>query len=90
VGQRFDLRRRSLGIGGGRRIVMAEGGEGRGCLSVSERVGDDGCRLAGVRLFGRFGGVRAGTGAVSLIREESDMLGTVGRSCNLRSRVWKF
>jgi hypothetical protein len=68
VGQRFDLRRRSLGIGGGRRIVMA----------------------AGVRLFGRFGGVRAGTGAVSLIREESDMLGTVGRSCNLRSRVWKF
>jgi hypothetical protein len=69
---------------------MAEGGEGRGCLSVNARVGDVGCRLAGVRLFGRFAAVRAGMGAASLIQEESDMLGTVGRSCNLRSRVWRL
>jgi hypothetical protein len=61
---------------------MAERDEDKCCLSVSERVGDGGCRLAVVRLFGRFAGVRAGTGAVSLIREGSDMLGIVGRSCN--------
>jgi hypothetical protein len=85
--QRFCLRRRGSGIGGGRSLAVAGWGGGRYCLSLIEQARDDGCKLVDARLFGRFAGVRAGTDVVSLVREESDMLGSVRRSCSWRSRV---
>jgi hypothetical protein len=74
--QQIGLCRHGSGIDGGKRLVVAVQGGGRCCLSVIGQAGDGGCRLADVRLFGKSAGDRAGTGAVSLFREESDMLGS--------------